>query len=124
MCGKTFIFTVTEQRKMYESRNRTGEPVSNELVPPANCPSCRLRDPESGRWVGHVKWFSYEKGYGFIIKPDGDEIFFHRSQVVDEPLVSLEDGTAVTFEEAKTDRGAEAKQVKVESHSTSQSVSS
>lgn len=117
-CGKTFIFTVTEQRKMFESRKRQGESAP-EIVAPAICPSCRLRDPETGRWSGHVKWFSHEKGYGFIVKPDNDEIFFHRSQIVDEALVSLEEGTPVTFEEVTTDRGAEAQQIKVEPHSSS-----
>lgn len=104
VCGKSFIFTVTEQRKLSES---------GEAVTQTRCPSCRLQDSETGRWLGQIKWFSYEKGYGFIVKPNADEIFFHRSQVVDEPLVSLEEGTQVTFEQVKTDRGSEAQQVKV-----------
>ena len=89
VCGKTFIFAVTEQRKLYEP--------GQEVVPPANCRNCRTRDPGTGRWSGQVKWFSHERGYGFIVKPNGDEVFFHRSQVVDEL------------------RGPEARQVRAES---------
>jgi CspA family cold shock protein len=115
VCGKTFIFTVTEQRKLHESGQAVREPDSDEIVPPKTCPACRLRDPITGRWSGRVKWFSYQKGYGFIVKPDDDEIFFHRSQVIGEPLTSLEEGVQVTFEEVSTDRGVEARQVRVES---------
>ena len=115
-CEKMYIFTVTEQRQLSESGQAVLDPQSNEIVPPTNCPSCRLRDPETGRWSGRIKWFSHEKGYGFIAKPDSsNEVFFHRSQVVDEPPVSLEEGAPVTFEQVSTDRGEEARQVRVES---------
>lgn len=105
LCKGTFIFTVTEQRQLVES--------GQEILPPDRCSRCRTRDPETGRWTGQVKWFSGEKGYGFIVKPDGDEIFFHRSQIVGESPVSLEEGTPVTFEQVSTERGPEANQVKV-----------
>ena len=114
-CGKTYFFTVTEQRQLSESGQAVLDPQSNEIVPAANCPSCRLRDPETGRWSGRIKWFSDEKGYGFIAKPDFNEVFFHRSHVVDEPPVSLEEGASVTFEQVSTERGEEARQVQVES---------
>lgn len=106
-CGKNFVFTVTEQRR----RHLSGQ----DLAPPDLCSACRMRDPDTGRWSGHIKWFSYEKGYGFIVKPNDEEIFFHRSQVIDEPLVTLDEGTAVTFEQVTTARGDEAHQVRVES---------
>jgi len=115
VCGKPFIFTVTEQRRLHELGQPVFDPESREIVAPKKCPSCRLRDPETGRWTGRIKWFSHEKGYGFIVKPDADEIFFHRSQVVDEPLAELKEGASVTFEEVETDRGSEARQVRVES---------
>jgi CspA family cold shock protein len=106
-CGKEFIYTVTEQRRLHTS--------GQEIAPPPTCPSCRTRDPETGRWSGHVKWFSHEKGYGFIVAANGDEVFFHRSQIVDEGLISLEEQTPVSFEQVATDRGPEARQVKAES---------
>jgi CspA family cold shock protein len=114
-CGDTYIFTVTEQRRLSEAGQAVIDPDTGEIVPPDQCPTCRLRDPETGRYTGRVKWFSPEKGYGFIVKPDADEIFFHRSQVEDESLGLLDDGVSVSFEQAETDRGEEARQVKVES---------
>jgi CspA family cold shock protein len=107
VCGKTFFFTVTEQRRLAES--------GQEVLPPTRCGSCRTRDPETGRWYGQVKWFSREKGYGFIVASSGDEVFFHRSQVDDESLMALEEGLAVAFDQVSTDRGLEARDVKVES---------
>lgn len=115
VCGKRFIFTVTQQRQLYESGEGVQDPETGEVSAPEKCPSCRLRDPETGRWSGRIKWFSDEKGYGFIVKPDSDEIFFHRSQVIDESQVSLDEGTLVSFDQVSTDRGAEAQQVRVES---------
>jgi CspA family cold shock protein len=105
VCGKRFVFTVTEQRRLFDA--------GQEIHDPTDCPTCRLRDPDTGRWSGRIKWFSYEKGYGFIVKPNSDEVFFHRSQVVDTALESLQEGAAVTFEEVATDRGAEARQVTI-----------
>ncbi len=105
VCTKAFIFTVTEQRQLDES--------GQEVLPPDQCSKCRTRDPETGRWTGRIKWFSGEKGYGFIVKPDGDELFFHRSQVVDELMAPIEEGTPVTFDQVSTERGAEANQVKI-----------
>ncbi len=99
-CGKSFIFTVTEQRRLYEQ----GLPVE----PPRYCPTCRLRDPETGKWVGRIKWFSLEKGYGFITKPDGEEIFFHKSRVKGIQPALLTDGQKVRFDQLKTARGLEA----------------
>lgn len=105
VCGKRFVFTVTEQRRL--------DAAGQEIHDPANCPTCRQRDPETGRWSGQIKWFNPEKGYGFIVKPDSGEVFFHRSQVIDAAIESLQEGAAVTFEEVATDRGAEARQVTV-----------
>ena len=113
-CGKTFIFTVTEQRQLYDSGQIAPEPDTNEFAPPELCPGCRLRDPATGRWSGRVKWFSPEKGYGFIVKSNGEEIFFHRSQIIDGPPVALDEGASVSFELVSTDRGEEAKQVRLE----------
>jgi len=107
LCSQTFIWTVTEQRQLHNQ--------DQELVAPARCTTCRLRDPETGRLLGHVKWFNSEKGYGFISKPDGSEIFFHRSQIVAEELVDLAEGTLVSFDERETAKGVEATEVKVES---------
>ena len=46
--------------------------------------------------IGTVKWYDTRKGYGFIVREDGDEIFVHYSQIL-EPGGSLDDGDRVTF---------------------------
>ncbi|MER3457663.1 MAG: cold-shock protein [Chloroflexota bacterium] len=71
-----------------------------------------MRDPLTGRWLGRVKWYSPEKGYGFIIRGDGEEIFFHRSGVLPPGPAYLTEGTPVTFEMEET-LGAKPKAVEV-----------
>lgn len=58
---------------------------------------------------GYVKWFSREKGYGFICSSDGD-IFVHSSDIEDVVLI---DGQHVTFDIEKGGRGMKAKNVKI-----------
>ena len=61
---------------------------------------------------GTVKWFSSEKGYGFI-EPDegGQDLFVHFSAIDMQGFKTLEDGQKVSFEVAEGDRGPQATQV-------------
>ena len=66
---------------------------------------------------GTVKWFSEEKGYGFISPDDGEEeIFVHYTDVEGEGFRSLEEGERVSYEPTRSTRGArrreEAKEVR------------
>lgn len=47
---------------------------------------------------GTVKWFNSEKGYGFISREDGDDVFVHFSEIQAEGFRTLEEGQAVSFE--------------------------
>ncbi|MBI5230665.1 MAG: cold-shock protein [Coriobacteriales bacterium] len=47
---------------------------------------------------GTVKWFNSEKGYGFIEREDGDDLFVHFSEIQGEGYKTLEEGQAVEFE--------------------------
>jgi len=58
--------------------------------------------------IGNVKWFSQKKGFGFVTKADGEELFFHRSDVQFADLRQLRDGVQVEFQVRRTDKGLEA----------------
>jgi CspA family cold shock protein len=47
---------------------------------------------------GNVKWFNDSKGFGFITKEDGGDIFVHFTDIQDSCLKSLADGQKVTFD--------------------------
>ena len=61
--------------------------------------------------VGKVKWFNAEKGYGFINRGEGEDIFVHYSQIMEEGYRSLNEGQQVQFDLAQTERGLQAKKV-------------
>jgi CspA family cold shock protein len=49
--------------------------------------------------TGKVKWFSADKGYGFIEHEGGDDLFVHFSEIQSEGFKSLDEGQAVSFEQ-------------------------
>jgi len=61
---------------------------------------------------GTVKWFSNEKGYGFIQRDEGDDVFVHNSAVEMEGYRSLTEGQRVEFEVVQGDKGLQASNVK------------
>ncbi len=56
---------------------------------------------------GTVKWFNKTKGFGFIERPDGDDVFVHFKAIVDEPK-ELNEGDGVEFEVKETPKGLQA----------------
>jgi CspA family cold shock protein len=60
---------------------------------------------------GTVKWFSNEKGYGFIEREGGDDVFVHHSAVNMEGYRSLTEGQKVEFEVVQGDKGLQAANV-------------
>ena len=64
-----------------------------------------------GPHEGNVKWYSNEKGYGFIIHPSGTEIFFHHTGIAPGERHEFPDGTRVTFLVEESERGPQAVEV-------------
>ena len=60
---------------------------------------------------GTVKWFNAEKGYGFIEREDGSDVFVHYSAIQDEGFKSLTEGQNVEFEIVDGNRGPQAANV-------------
>ena len=60
---------------------------------------------------GKVKWFNAEKGYGFIEREDGGDVFVHFSAIQSEGFKTLEEGQAVEFDVVQGNRGEQAANV-------------
>jgi CspA family cold shock protein len=70
---------------------------------------------ETIRTTGQVKWFSAQKGYGFIVGSDGEDVFFHFSAIQMDGYKTVEDGAEVQFElhKGRDGKRLEAKSVVV-----------
>jgi CspA family cold shock protein len=67
----------------------------------------------SERVQGTVKWFNAGKGYGFISREGGDDVFVHYSNIQGEGYRSLDAGQRVAFDVAPGRKGEEAQNVRV-----------
>jgi CspA family cold shock protein len=67
----------------------------------------------SERENGTVKWFNGAKGYGFIERASGEDIFVHFSAIVAEGFRSLKEGQKVEFTVAASEKGPQAQDVSV-----------
>ncbi|CUY00399.1 cold-shock protein [Staphylococcus epidermidis] len=60
---------------------------------------------------GTVKWFNAEKGFGFIERENGGDVFVHFSAIVEDGYKSLEEGQSVEFDIVEGERGEQAANV-------------
>jgi cold shock protein len=63
--------------------------------------------------VGTIKWFNAEKGYGFIARDEGPDVFVHYSAITGTGYRSLEEGQRVEFDLKQGTKGPEAANVRV-----------
>lgn len=127
--GNKFVFTVEMQRKLSQAGlpvevayldqlpETPVKPVTSPAKESAPKPATKEEeiaapesiqiDPMSGKYVGRVKWYNARKGYGFLLRGAGEEIFFHRSNTIDD-AEELKDGTWVLYDVEETEKGPEA----------------
>ncbi|MCM2269423.1 MAG: cold-shock protein [Thermoanaerobaculia bacterium] len=60
---------------------------------------------------GTVKWFNNEKGFGFITRENGPDVFVHQTAILAEGYRSLNEGDRVTFEVVQGQKGLQARNV-------------
>jgi CspA family cold shock protein len=67
----------------------------------------------SERIIGTVKWFNGGKGYGFLSREGGEDVFVHFSAIAGDGYRNLEEGQKVEFTITKGPKGLQASDVKV-----------
>ena len=68
--------------------------------------------PADDRIAGEVKWFDVKKGFGFIVGPDGQDVFVHFSAIESDGFRTLRDGERVDYELQHGDKGYHAAHVR------------
>ncbi len=99
-CGVSFLWTIEEQRH-----------ADSPPEAPVFCPGCRRLTPQEGRERGLVKWYDPRKKYGFVVRQKADEIFVHRSQLIEQ--TRLREGDLVEFSVTTGEKGVMASDVRV-----------
>lgn len=131
--GEKFLFTVEMQRRLHEAglpvepsalselegqkpHKSTSSGKSSHTTPShseeVEGPLTIQIDPQTGKYIGRVKWYNTRKGYGFIIRGGGEEIFFHKTGALLNPE-QLKDGQWVLYDVEHTKKGPEANDVEV-----------
>lgn len=124
--GNKFVFTVEMQRQLHE-QDLPVEPESlaelNTLPTPQKTsfeeeqqdeepkvPDTIQIDPETGKYLGRLKWYNPSRGYGFIARGAGEDIFFHKTGAIVSPT-ELSEGQWVLYDVEQRKKGPEATEV-------------
>ena len=86
----------------------------NSAAPSTQAASRTHSTSDGDREEGQVKWFNVSKGFGFIVKDDGEEIFVHFRSIRGEGRRGLRDGQRVNFIVEESDKGPQAEDVVAE----------
>ena len=130
--GNRYVFTVEMQRKLHEA-GLPVEPASLAQLrdAPAPTPVADVDDapvyreepeqddlmpetvqidPETGKYIGRLKWYNPARGYGFIARGAGEDIFFHKTGALVDPT-GLAEGQWVLYDVETRKKGPEATEV-------------
>jgi CspA family cold shock protein len=127
--GNRFVFTVAMKRKLAEAGLEIEPENLKELdleqtVPKAQHTQSRPRqekqepavpemiqiDPGTGKYLGTLKWYNPSRGYGFIARGGGEDIFFHKTSTLVDPT-ELNEGQWVLYDVEERSKGPEATEV-------------
>jgi len=127
--GNRFVFTVEMKRKLAEA----GLPLEPENLqelgvsqprsqlaqqqasgegekPSVVVPEVIQIDPATGKYIGTLKWYNPSRGYGFIARGAGEDIFFHKTSSLTEPT-ELVEGQWLLYDVEERNKGPEATEV-------------
>ncbi len=124
--GNKFVFTVEMKRRL----DNAGLPITVESLAQLKDRPAATRevmdsrdepevaeeldiiqiDPETGKYLGRLKWYNPSRGYGFISRGGGDDIFFHRSSALGKPE-EMNEGQLLLYDVEERPKGPEATEV-------------
>jgi CspA family cold shock protein len=124
--GNNFVFTVEMKRRLDDAGlpiaveslaklevrpENTGESTAQKDEPKAAEKLDIIQiDPETGKYLGRLKWYNPSRGYGFISRGGGDDIFFHRSSALGKPE-EMNEGQLLLYDVEERSKGPEATEV-------------
>ena len=124
--GNRFVFTVEMKRKLVRAGlpvepesigdlQDTGESSYKEEVVKSKPkeftqPDIIQIDPETGKYIGRLKWYNPVRGYGFISRGGGEDILFHKTSTIGNPD-EFEEGQWVLYDVEDRPKGPEAAEV-------------
>ena len=124
--GNRFVFTVEMKRKLaraglpIEVENlgdvettivkKQEKPVEQKKEAEFKQPEMIQIDPETGKYIGRLKWYNPVRGYGFISRGGGEDIFFHKTSTIGNPD-EFEEGQWVLYDVEDRPKGPEAAEV-------------
>jgi CspA family cold shock protein len=126
--GNRFVFTVEMKRKLEEK----GLPIEPQYVDQLQniqpspqvekksegsdlevaAPEVIQIDPETGKYLGTLKWYNPSRGYGFISRGGGEEIFFHKTSCNQDPS-TIGEGQWLLYDVEQRSKGPEATDVEL-----------